>query len=276
MKAELSVSSAYRQNHFIETGQEYPAKVVVEIPFQELSPESRRIIVSVNPLLEAQLTLPSPIQKGYWLETWPVPFVPSSPSEWEELLKLYQTAKENFLKATRESQKKKVNEKIAQLKQLLNDGPNSQSKTISIPNELEGIEGYEEAIALQQAIASQIEQNIAERDREKAQWIQQHGSSYLKNCAKYGYDCQRRYVYERAALEYPDYFIDFDDTAAFAQRTQPSAEALEEAIRVGGLVCWLTKVPKLKDAFKVFEGKAPCEAVVIRGYLDKYDLIREM
>ena len=124
--------------------------------------------------------------------------------------------------------------------------------------------------------ADQERREQAERDAktqrqiERNAWIAQHGSAYLKKCADMGYDCQKAYVHERAALEHPAYVLDYNDDARWKDRAGPREAALDEAARVGGQIVWLTY---LNDADDFFE---PCEAVVIRSYLGKYDLIRTM
>jgi len=120
------------------------------------------------------------------------------------------------------------------------------------------------------------------REAEKRAWIEAHGSEYLRRaCLKGGYDCQRRYIIERAAMEAPGYTVDFDDAAAWRSRSCPSAAALDEedAARALGLgepeIVWLTNPPKDShdDDDDYFEF-SPCEAVAIRGYLGKYDLVK--
>lgn len=78
-----------------------------------------------------------------------------------------------------------------------------------------------------------------ELEAEKATWIAAHGSDYLKKAVAAGYDCQRRYIEERADLEYPGYLVDFDEDSQYHARSAPSEAALDEALRVGGQVVWL-------------------------------------
>lgn len=117
-----------------------------------------------------------------------------------------------------------------------------------------------------------------QRQAERAEWITAHGSPRLRKCLAGGYDCQRLYVLERAAIEHPGYVVDFNDAARWKDRRGPSEAALDEAARVGGLVVWLTAEPSsaVADAEAWEEGFAPCEAVLIRGYLGEYDLVRAL
>lgn len=138
----------------------------------------------------------------------------------------------------------------------------------------------ERAKSAAQAAAAQAER--AQRDAERRAWIEAHGSVYLKKCLAGGYDCQRRYVIERAALEHPGYVVDYNDAAEWKDRSGPSEAALDEAARVGGLVVWLTAAPSAAtgdDTDDESEDEyefAACEAVAIRAYLGKYDLIKVM
>lgn len=119
----------------------------------------------------------------------------------------------------------------------------------------------------------------AERERveaDKLQWIQEHGSDYLKDAVTLGYDCQRQYVDERSEKEFPDFAVDFGDQAEWKSRSCPSREALAEAknlIAKGykAEVVWLTCPPWEVDEYERFEAD---EAVVIRNYLGKYDLVK--
>lgn len=107
----------------------------------------------------------------------------------------------------------------------------------------------------------------AQAQADRAAWVTAHGSDYLKKAVNAGYDCQRLYVTERAAMEHPAYVVDYQDTARWNDRSCPSEAALDEALRVNGEVVWLTNHPADED-------DRQCEAVVIRGYLGQYDLIR--
>lgn len=111
----------------------------------------------------------------------------------------------------------------------------------------------------------------AQRETEKAAWIAEHGSEHLRQAFAAGYNSQRRYVQERAALEYPGYAIDFDDNAGWKARSFPSEAALAEALRVKGEVVWLTSGVERSEEWEEFTER---EAVVITGYLGKYDLIK--
>lgn len=122
------------------------------------------------------------------------------------------------------------------------------------------------------------------RESEKAYWILDHGSEHLKRCIEAGYDCKRQYVVERAAMEAPGFTVDFDDKAAWDRRACPTAAALdaEDAARALGLgepqIVWLKTPAQDRPPAHRSEWEeddfAACEAVVVRGYLGKYDLVQ--
>ena len=122
----------------------------------------------------------------------------------------------------------------------------------------------------------------AQRKQEKTDWITAHGSDYLRRATALDYDCQRQYVTERAGLELPGFVVDFDNRADWKSRACPSEEALAEVetmITQGyeAKCVWLTSAPHetvtCEDGWCEDEFE-PCEAVIIRGYLDKYDLVK--
>lgn len=66
------------------------------------------------------------------------------------------------------------------------------------------------------------------KHNEKSQWIEEHGSDYLKRAFSREYNCHRRYVEERVALEYPGFVVDWEDTAKWKSCACPSEKALDE------------------------------------------------
>lgn len=117
----------------------------------------------------------------------------------------------------------------------------------------------------------------AARDAAKSAWAAAHGSPRLQRALAAGYDCQRLYVQERAALEAPGFFVDFDNEAEWKSRSCPSEAALDicDSAQIPGAqveVVWLTDLPRnMPGAPFVFDG---CEAVAVTRYLDRYTLIK--
>lgn len=125
----------------------------------------------------------------------------------------------------------------------------------------------------QDAIRKAAEEAECERRREEREaWIAAHGSDYLKRAIAAGYNCQRRYVIERAAIEHPGAVVDCQDAAEWKSRSCPSEAALDLAERVKGQVVWLTQPPMAHkdESDEFFEA---CEAVAVRGFLGKHDVV---
>ncbi len=116
-------------------------------------------------------------------------------------------------------------------------------------------------------------------EAERAAWIAEFGSDYLQRATKLGYNCQRQYVTERALSEFPGYEVDFDDRAKWNSRACPSVEALfevESLVEAGheAEVIWLTCFATDEAESNYPELFDPCEAIVVRHYLGKYDLVK--
>ena len=126
----------------------------------------------------------------------------------------------------------------------------------------------------------------AEAHAAKSAWIEAHGSDHLKRAFAREHDCQRKYVIERAALEAPAFTVDFEDAAEWKDRSYPSIDALDhademEALKLGDVqIVWLTEPARdrkqSRDDYYDYEPFEPCEAIVIRNYLGKYDLVKSL
>ena len=121
----------------------------------------------------------------------------------------------------------------------------------------------------------------AKADAEKKVWIAEFGSDYLKRATALDYNCQRQYVTERAAHEHPDYTVDFDSDADWNDRACPSMDALEEvealvAAGVNAEVVWLTSPTHRSESYEDEANWESREAIVIRDYIGKYDLVKEI
>lgn len=119
----------------------------------------------------------------------------------------------------------------------------------------------------------------AQAEADKLAWCKAHGSNHLRTAVENGYDCARLYATERAAVEHPGFTLDFDNAAEWKSRSCPSPEALSIALGVEGEVVWLTapaknEEPSAEDYGYWADEYEPCEAVVIRNFLGKYDLVR--
>ena len=224
---------------------------------------------------------------------WDAPRCPQTPADWEAVLAAYAAARQKYVadkardeesarrgdQARKEADARKEAEKqermAAAAARFLAD-PSARAlsvytygvgveRNLSFPP---GTEVYEEAVRRDRADKDALA--AARRD-----WVETHGSDFLKKAVAAGYDCQRRYVTERAALELPGFAVDFDDNASWKSRSCPSEAALELALSLaafGAEVVWLTDAPNA-DAEPYFE---PCEAVAVCGYLGKYGAVRPL
>lgn len=115
---------------------------------------------------------------------------------------------------------------------------------------------------------------------DRAAWIDEHGSEYLRKAVGAGYSCQRQYVTERVALELPGFAVDFADRVETKSRACPSERRLDESLALiaGGhqaLVVWLTREPvEPVEPAEYDEPAEEREAIVIDGYLGRYTLVK--
>ena len=298
MKYALYPTQAYRRSQLIDHGVEVPYLVVLPVPLADLTPTSRRVLAdgrSCRVNGEEVLEFPSLPQTSMHYQ---VALLPTTPAEWEALCVAYIGDCGEAERHYHARQAHDVASAIATLERLTTD-PTLSTIPYLPESSYAGIEGYgryeqlrtqvvacddarraarEATYQAQQAQKEQEEQ--ARRDAlaaEKAAWIAAHGSMHLQRATAAGYPCTRRYVTERAALEHPDYVIDFQETAAWRARACPSEAALDEAELVNGTVVWLTQQAcASRDDIDDGLSYEPCEAVVIEGYLGKYVLVREM
>jgi hypothetical protein len=103
-------------------------------------------------------------------------------------------------------------------------------------------------------------------------WIENHGSEHLKKAVAAGYNCQRKYVEERSAFEFPEFDLDFDDCLKHRSRSCPSLNALDWLDRFPqGQIIWVEERHDRSDDDEDYEGE---EAIIINGYLGKYNLVK--
>lgn len=99
-------------------------------------------------------------------------------------------------------------------------------------------------------------------------WAEKHGSNRLRKGLAQDYDMTRLYVTERAAADHEGFVVDWKDACEWDRRSSPSERALDVAAEHDGEVVWLETLP---DGAETAE-----EAVVIREYLGRYDLVMPM
>lgn len=287
MKLVYKLSDKGRKALFIETGTMPSDTQACEVDPALLSREQRALLVPM--LIGDMVTLVySDVRPSYDFSGWRKPLtLDSIATSWESLLATYaQVAAEGAARLTAQ-QDAEVARRL-ELFQAWNSSRQPDMIPASLTHHARGGEleaayaaAKERAFHAQREERAQKDAEQAEREAakqakldERRAWALQHGSVRLQKCISAGYDCQRLYVTERAARDHPQYALDFDDNAAWRDRSGPSEAALDEAARVGGTVVWLTHGPAADHDDDDDETPEPCEAVVIRRYLGSYDLIR--
>jgi len=115
-------------------------------------------------------------------------------------------------------------------------------------------------------------------DADKATWIEAHGSDRLKKAHSTGYPHNRTYIQERATVELGgEWTVDAKNAYEWDRKACPSGRALdpEKTLKDKGFkahIVWVKSdgTDRDDDAFE------PFEAVVVREFLSRYDVIHEM
>ena len=290
MQLVYHLTDAARKKIFVETGNDPGQVQRLEVDPAALSREDRALLAAWNPTLGDTLTLSYHDAGSVWGSTTNYLTRDAIATDPAELIASYHDARAAGRARLDAAEAEKIDREIAAFRawnserepSILNTGLYQRS-----PRRQEWIDAHAAATArakeLAEQIAEQRRQDAARQEAEKVArlaerraWALAHGSSRLRKCIEMEYDCQRLYVFERAAFERPGYVVDFDDKAAWKARSGPSEAALDEAARVGGEVVWLTRLPLDDGAPEDYqEGwEDEREAVVIRHYLGRYDLIK--
>lgn len=288
MELKYQITSEAAKRIFVETGTNPGTNHNVTLDPTTLTPEERKLLLEINPRIDPACALTLPRWGLLGPEQWPLTLdrIADSPADlWGAFVDAWSVATLDYV-AGREA----AIEKTISMYQGWDDTRPPQqfdaARYAGSPrlDDLKAARAHAmaRAEALAAAVTAQREREAAakreaaqQREAERAEWITAHGSDYLRKCLAGGYDCQRAYVIERAGVEHPGYTVDYLDAADWKDRSGPSEAALDEAARVGGTVVWLTVpvIPSREDEGEFFD---PCEAVVIRQYLGKYDLIKIM
>jgi hypothetical protein len=306
MQIWVRYSEEYVNERFVRDGVEQKREETFDVPLSELSPEARGALLEIRKIRRGRLTF---LGRGYARgPKFEAAKRPETPEDFESLIFRFADENREYLASVRESENEKLREIARHLEEI------DSEETISAPlgrnrpdwgehpSRFENADPdlREEVKALRDRVENRwIEQQQekerahreakeAERRRlhqEKVAWCKEHGSDHLRESVEAGYNCQRMYVLERAAHEFPEYIADFEDEASWNNRACPSPEALAEAKRVDGKVVWLTsravaekpqRLPEYEFDDYGEDDFEETEAVLIQDYLGKYDLIREM
>ena len=227
-----------------------PHELSLELPAAELTAASRQALLLAQ---GGRLSLPD-TYGGFPADT-----IPAAPAEWDKLLAQYAAAHRLALAASQ------------------------QEKQEAARRQAEDQERKERRAEQALRDREREQADKAARAQQRAEWITEHGSEHLRAAVNAGYNCQRLYTSERAALEYPGYEIDFDGNAAWKSRSCPSTGALAEELRVTPslregeriAVVWLThgigSDDRDEDDPEEYQER---EAVAIDNWLGRYTLLR--
>ena len=304
MKIQISLSDACRKARFLD-GIETPSTVILEPPLDALTPAVRDAIWNLpygNQQAEKDLQFPGDNQ--YRADVYPV-----TPDDWALLIGLYAGARSAWTEQQATKRAADAEKRLADFRTYL-DGwhyvPGSDRFSSCKPHDTiitnarslawadvpeplrnryaEICAEYTRRQAEDAALRAQAtrerdahdEMEKTRRATEKKNWIPRLGSDYLQRGFTAGYDCQRQYVTERAAIEHPGFTVDFDDRAAWKSRPMPTPEALTASLAIpGSTVVWLTH--GMDEDGDLYDGIfAECEAILIQGFLDKYNLVKIM
>lgn len=287
MRLVYNLSESARRKIFVETGADPGQVQALEFEPAELSVEQRALLAEWNQHLESHLTLryQDTAYVGTTTKVLEQDGVVSDPAALIAACRDVQLAARGRVDAQEAENIAAEIERfqswsLATEPGILNTGMYQRS-----PRRQEWIDAHAEATKKADAISAAAllvaaeanEKAAAEKARrlaERAAWAAEHGSARLRKCVEGGYDCQRLYVIERAALEYPGYSVDFADKAAWRERSGPSEAALDEAKRVDGEVVWMTL--DVDGASMREYGADGVEAVTVANFLGKYDLVKRI
>ncbi len=263
IKVTHSLTQEYRNKVLIETGNQISSENTVEIDLVALTPDERKLVV-------AYMSTPA-YNRSQKIDTHSIDYSGEISRRWaepefdhpltvSEVLVELQKVVEQYNALVPESQRIIAENKRAKVEAEAKAKVEAEAK--------KQIDAEREAKA---------EAEKSEREAKKSDWIQEHGSSHLQKCLAGGYSCQRLYVEERAAIELPDFRIDFSGKSDWKERSNPSEVALdlETELKAKGFdaqIVWLTNGTE-EDYDEPFE---PCEAIVVRYYLGKYDTIKKI
>lgn len=301
MRIRVMLSEKCRKAVFAETGQRLPATYEGEVDAAALSVQARSTLATWNLDEPVELGVDWPPRASYSFDGHRVELdaVPTTVADWEQAIMLALREREANREAWEVRASQKRDEYLAAAAEYLAGGT-SRPYVAVLDSHLSWIPSCKETLkpvmdevsaeanrrqkadserlhAEAQARRDAEAADAARREADKRSWVAEHGSEGLKRKCAAGYDCQHPYAFERARMEHPGYVVDWKDKAEWRSRSCPSDHGFNEAESVGGTVVWLTAPPMTghgatdEDLALSFE---PGEAVVIRDYLNKYDLVK--
>lgn len=301
MRLKLNLSEKCRRDEFVNSCRELPAQEIMEVPVSELTLDARKVLFGLPS--ETCWNGSQHVISFYKCPDFFQSDIYPAPSDWSLVI--------GYLAEKQKTEKQeKLNAILREGRAEIEAGSTAYCITSAKLSEYEGLDGYYdldvlkaensrlsaklECLAKIERARREAEQRARDdaakefrlaQEADKREWIDELGSVHLQLAVSNGYDCQRLYVTERAAKEFPSFAVDFGENADWKDRSCPSPAALAEAVRAGGTVVWLTEPSKdLRDAWKfdVYDSAeyecdvdpfTPCEAVMVR-FLSRYNLFQ--
>ena len=303
------LSQAARRRLAVETGEEPPRENSIAVDLAPLSAAQRAQLLDARSKITGTIAIEKATPKTYpdsgdaWYWTM---------AEMENILSgaddvLAASAGGEAMKAAAQAEqirlRSEANAKhIAAYREFLAGGQNPGQNVVP----WSGAAGHDELVDLlplveaerarraAEAAAKHAAEQAAEKavkeaaQAEKLAWAKASGSERLVRGLEAGHTCTRLYVIERAAAEYPEYVVDYNDAAGWQSRACPSLEALDELTAVKAAhpqadaqIVWLTEpaanAPAVENSDEYEpEEFEPREAVIVSGYLEKYDLVKHI
>lgn len=286
---ELHLTDDARRAAAAATGNLPAATVRLPLPLEDMPVPQRAALV-------AQLDLGEPVRFAgvpdrYGTRRFSAPLYPVTVEDWAKLSAAYAAAVEV---AKAELAERAARERQEEAERMAGYIEHAETLTALPLEELhnrlttrpdaprsrwEELEGYGRAVEAGRALMARYDELTAWREArearrkqlereareaeaaERSAWIEAHGSEHLRAAHAEGYNCQRRYITERAALELPGWEVDFDARADWRKRSCPSEAALKAALEVGARVVWLVTPPS-GDPYE----HAECEALMIPDF----------
>ena len=113
--------------------------------------------------------------------------------------------------------------------------------------------------------------------KEKSTWAKEYGSEHLNRGMAGGHYCQKQYIEERSAIEFPGFSADIVGNSIWGECDSPSLEALDLLDTLPGCkIVWLQRRHDTgPDKYGLYDELTPVEAIVNENYLGlRIDLIR--
>lgn len=289
IETELKLSKEGIKNYFMIHGIQLQPKNTVKVPIGGLSSEDRGYIWDCMESNSGKLDLSYsriPNEADFFLTEESIDkltpnvyfessFLPETIEDWSRLLKEHREARDKKIVEFKELTDKLARKALSIVGKLIDSNDITKSPDeISIIkldwkwtigdiffHSREFLDKYNEYSNLHKKFVEDLRE---QKKTEKAEWIENHGSTHLSKAFKLGYDCQKMYLNERRLKEFPEFSI-LKKEMSFDSADSPSLASLQLAESVGGRVVNLYEEKKgIESEYTDYLG----EGVVIQNWLD--------